>query len=35
MTQLRVVADESKREKGKPNPASSILKLKGSGSSSD
>ena len=30
MTQLRVVADEHKREKGKPNPASSILKLKGS-----
>jgi pimeloyl-CoA dehydrogenase large subunit len=30
MTQLRVVADERKREKGKPNPASSILKLKGS-----
>ncbi len=30
MTQLRVVADERKRELGKPNPASSILKLKGS-----
>ena len=30
MTQLRVVADERKYEKGKPNPASSILKLKGS-----
>ena len=30
MTQLRIVADEGKREKGKPNPASSILKLKGS-----
>ena len=30
MTQLRVVADERKREKGRPNPASSILKLKGS-----
>ncbi|HSU06798.1 MAG TPA: pimeloyl-CoA dehydrogenase large subunit [Acetobacteraceae bacterium] len=30
MTQLRVVADERKREKRKPNPASSILKLKGS-----
>ena len=30
MTQLRVVADEHRREKGKPNPASSILKLKGS-----
>ena len=30
MTQLRVVADERRRERGKPNPASSILKLKGS-----
>ncbi len=31
MTQLRVVADEHKQERrGKPNPASSILKLKGS-----
>ena len=30
MTQLRVVADERKQERGKPNPASSILKLKGS-----
>ncbi|MGH7154380.1 MAG: acyl-CoA dehydrogenase family protein, partial [Acetobacteraceae bacterium] len=30
MTQLRVVADERNREKGRPNPASSILKLKGS-----
>jgi pimeloyl-CoA dehydrogenase large subunit len=30
MTQLRVVADERGRERGKPNPASSILKLKGS-----
>ena len=30
MTQLRVVADDRKRERGKPNPASSILKLKGS-----
>jgi pimeloyl-CoA dehydrogenase large subunit len=30
MTQLRVVADERKHEKGRPNPASSILKLKGS-----
>ena len=30
MTQLRVVADERNRDKGKPNPASSILKLKGS-----
>jgi pimeloyl-CoA dehydrogenase large subunit len=30
MTQLRVVADERRRERRKPNPASSILKLKGS-----
>jgi pimeloyl-CoA dehydrogenase large subunit len=30
MTQLRIVADERGRAKGKPNPASSILKLKGS-----
>ncbi len=30
ITQLRVVADERKQERGKPNPASSILKLKGS-----
>lgn len=30
MTQLRVVADERKQIKGKPNPASSILKIKGS-----
>ena len=30
MTQLRIVADERRREKGKPNPASSVLKLKGS-----
>ena len=30
ITQLRVVADERNRERGKPNPASSILKLKGS-----
>jgi pimeloyl-CoA dehydrogenase large subunit len=30
MTQLRVVADERKQTRGKPNPASSILKLKGS-----
>ena len=30
MTQLRVVASERTRERGKPNPASSILKLKGS-----
>ncbi|MSP01041.1 MAG: pimeloyl-CoA dehydrogenase large subunit [Acetobacteraceae bacterium] len=30
MTQLRVVADERKMAKGRPNPASSILKLKGS-----
>ncbi len=30
MTQLRVVADERNRAHGKPNPASSILKIKGS-----
>jgi pimeloyl-CoA dehydrogenase large subunit len=30
MTQLRVVAGEAKRAKGKPDPASSILKIKGS-----
>ncbi len=30
MTQLRVVADERRQQKGKPNPASSILKLQGS-----
>jgi alkylation response protein AidB-like acyl-CoA dehydrogenase len=30
MTQLRVVADERGRVRGKPNPASSILKIKGS-----
>jgi pimeloyl-CoA dehydrogenase large subunit len=30
MTQLRVVAAENKRAKGKPDPASSILKIKGS-----
>jgi pimeloyl-CoA dehydrogenase large subunit len=30
LTQMRVVADESKHGKGKPNPASSILKIKGS-----
>lgn len=30
MTQLRVVAGEKNHAKGKPNPASSILKLKGS-----
>src|SRR4051812_8052884 len=30
MTQLRVVAAEKQREKGKPDPASSILKIKGS-----
>src|ERR1700761_1619322 len=30
MTQLRVVSDERKLEKGRQNPASSILKLKGS-----
>ena len=30
MTQLRVVAEDRGREAGRPNPASSILKLKGS-----
>jgi alkylation response protein AidB-like acyl-CoA dehydrogenase len=30
MTQLRVIAGERKREKGKPDPASSVLKIKGS-----
>jgi pimeloyl-CoA dehydrogenase large subunit len=30
LTQLRVVANERKRERGKPDPASSILKIKGS-----
>ena len=30
MTQLRVVADERNHRNGKPNPASSILKIKGS-----
>src|SRR5476649_1489192 len=30
LTQLRVVADEGKHGKGKPNPASSVLKIKGS-----
>ncbi len=30
ITQLRVVAGEAKRGKGKPDPASSILKIKGS-----
>jgi pimeloyl-CoA dehydrogenase large subunit len=30
MTQLRVVADERRQVRGRPNPASSILKLKGS-----
>ncbi|WP_027545414.1 pimeloyl-CoA dehydrogenase large subunit [Bradyrhizobium sp. WSM2254] len=30
LTQLRVVADEAKHGKGKPNPASSMLKIKGS-----
>jgi pimeloyl-CoA dehydrogenase large subunit len=30
MTQLRVVAAERSRERGKPDPASSILKIKGS-----
>src|ERR1700709_2486944 len=31
MTQLRIVADERRQVKGKPNPMSSILKIKGSG----
>ena len=30
LTQLRVVADDGRRARGKPDPASSILKLKGS-----
>src|SRR5216683_992418 len=30
LTQLRVVADEGQHGKGKPNPASSVLKIKGS-----
>jgi pimeloyl-CoA dehydrogenase large subunit len=30
LTQMRVVADEHKHGKGKPNPASSVLKIKGS-----
>lgn len=30
MTQLRVVAGEARREKGKPDPASSVLKIRGS-----
>lgn len=30
LTQLRVIADEGKHGKGKPNPASSVLKIKGS-----
>src|SRR5437773_2884477 len=30
LTQLRVVADEGKHGKGQPNPASSVLKVKGS-----
>ncbi|TDR93161.1 pimeloyl-CoA dehydrogenase large subunit [Enterovirga rhinocerotis] len=30
MTQLRVVAGERNREKGKPDPATSVLKIKGS-----
>ena len=30
MTQMRVLADERQRKNGKPNPTSSILKLKGS-----
>jgi pimeloyl-CoA dehydrogenase large subunit len=30
ITQLRILADERRRQDGKPNPASSILKIKGS-----
>ena len=30
MTQFRVISNERKREKGKPDPASSVLKIKGS-----
>ena len=30
MTQFRVIANEAKRGKGKPDPASSVLKIKGS-----
>ncbi|QCI64182.1 pimeloyl-CoA dehydrogenase large subunit [Phreatobacter stygius] len=30
ITQLRVIAAEAKREKGRPDPASSVLKIKGS-----
>ncbi|MGY3361929.1 alkylation response protein AidB-like acyl-CoA dehydrogenase [Bradyrhizobium sp. GM0.4] len=30
LTQLRIVAAEGKHGKGKPNPASSMLKIKGS-----
>jgi pimeloyl-CoA dehydrogenase large subunit len=30
MTQFRVIANEGKRERGKPDPASSVLKIKGS-----
>jgi pimeloyl-CoA dehydrogenase large subunit len=30
MTQFRVISNEGKREKGKPDPASSVLKIKGS-----
>ena len=30
MTQMRIIADERGKAKGKPNPASSILKMKGS-----
>ena len=30
LTQFRVIADERKQHQGKPNPASSILKIKGS-----
>lgn len=30
LTQLRIVADEGKHGNGKPNPSSSVLKIKGS-----
>jgi pimeloyl-CoA dehydrogenase large subunit len=30
MTQFRVIANESRREKGRPDPVSSVLKIKGS-----
>jgi pimeloyl-CoA dehydrogenase large subunit len=35
LTQLRVFADEGKHGKGKPNPASSMLKVKGYGNPAD